>query len=61
MMPMPGMPYHMGMSMPTSSIPSPGPGPLMGIKACHCLRDRHPCRHAKGTQKTKLGGTPHLI
>ncbi|CAL5228504.1 g11653 [Coccomyxa viridis] len=33
MMPMPGMPYHMGMSMPMSSIPSPAPAPMMGIKA----------------------------
>lgn len=50
-MPMPGMPYHMGMSMPMSSIPSPAPGPLMGIKARHCLRDHHPCRHVTSTQK----------
>ena len=39
MMPMPGMPYHMGMSMPMSSIPSLAPAPPMGIKARYCLRE----------------------
>jgi hypothetical protein len=33
MMAMPGMPYHMGMSMSMSSIPSAMPTPSMGIKA----------------------------
>ena len=33
MMPMPGMPYHMGMSMPMSSIPAASRAPSMGIKA----------------------------
>ena len=33
MMPMPGMPYHMGMSMPMGSIPAGSQAPSMGIKA----------------------------
>lgn len=36
MMPMPGMPYHMGMSMPMSSLPSASRAPSMGIKASPC-------------------------
>ena len=33
MMPMPGMSYHMAMSMPMGSIPAGSQAPSMGIKA----------------------------
>lgn len=48
MMPMPGMPYHMGMSMPMSSIPSAAPAPAMGIKASLCCLEP-PCSYQGGS------------
>ena len=57
MMPMPGMPYHMGMSMPMSSIPSPAPAPMMGIKAGPCFRETHPLQTTPEAPRTERRDT----
>ena len=60
MMAMPGMPYHMGMSMSMSSIPSAAPTPSMGIKASPAalqLNIHRPAEHMRPAWVVKAEGT----